>query len=137
MQTINAIETAYKGYRFRSRLEARWAVFFDALDMRWEYEKEGFDINGTWYLPDFYLQDISCYAEVKPEVFTYEEFSKAAALECIFLDGIPEERFYDCATPSTLPNIGEYGDYTAGRLRWGCAAHWGWIELHGGMSGAG
>ena len=25
-----AIETLYKGYRFRSRLEARWAVFFDA-----------------------------------------------------------------------------------------------------------
>jgi hypothetical protein len=29
---IKAIETSYKGYRFRSRLEARWAVFFDALD---------------------------------------------------------------------------------------------------------
>ena len=28
---IKAIETVYNGYRFRSRLEARWAVFFDAL----------------------------------------------------------------------------------------------------------
>jgi hypothetical protein len=41
---IKAIETRYKGYRFRSRLEARWAVFFDALGVEWEYEKEGFDL---------------------------------------------------------------------------------------------
>ena len=41
---IKAIETQYKGYRFRSRLEARWAVFFDALQVRWDYELEGFDL---------------------------------------------------------------------------------------------
>lgn len=41
---IRAIDTKYKGYRFRSRLEARWAVFFDALGVRWEYEPEGFDL---------------------------------------------------------------------------------------------
>lgn len=41
---IRAIETKYKGYRFRSRLEARWAVFFDALGVQWEYEPEGFDL---------------------------------------------------------------------------------------------
>jgi hypothetical protein len=28
---LQAIETFYRGYRFRSRLEARWAVLFDAL----------------------------------------------------------------------------------------------------------
>ena len=42
---IKAIETSYKGYRFRSRLEARWGVFFDALDIKWEYESEGFDLH--------------------------------------------------------------------------------------------
>lgn len=42
--TIKAIETSYKGYRFRSRLEARWAVFFDALGIEWEYEKEGYEL---------------------------------------------------------------------------------------------
>ena len=51
-----AIETRYKGYRFRSRLEARWAVFFDALGLRWEYEPEGFELpGGVRYLPDFYV----------------------------------------------------------------------------------
>jgi hypothetical protein len=39
---IKPIETRYKGYRFRSRLEARWAVFFDTMEIPWEYEKEGF-----------------------------------------------------------------------------------------------
>ena len=54
---IKAIETIYKGYRFRSRLEARWAVFFDALGVRYEYEPEGFDLgNGMYYLPDFRLK---------------------------------------------------------------------------------
>lgn len=41
---IKAIETFYKGYKFRSLLEARWAVFFDALEIKWEYELEGFDL---------------------------------------------------------------------------------------------
>ena len=54
--TIKAIETEYKGYRFRSRLEARWAVFFDALGVQWFYEHEGFDLGKSgWYLPDFWL----------------------------------------------------------------------------------
>ncbi len=39
---MRPIETKYKGCRFRSRLEARWAVFFDALGLEWWYEPEGF-----------------------------------------------------------------------------------------------
>ena len=64
---IKAIETVYKGYRFRSRLEARWAVFFDALGVKWEYEKEGFDLGEAgWYLPDFWLPELGVWAEIKP-----------------------------------------------------------------------
>ena len=61
---IKAIETHYKGHKFRSRLEARWAVFFDAAGIKWIYEQEGFLINGKPYLPDFYLPDLG-YFEVK------------------------------------------------------------------------
>lgn len=67
---IRAIETRYKGYRFRSRLEARWAVFFDALMIDFRYEHEGYTFqDGTMYLPDF---DISTAAgrslfEIKSE----------------------------------------------------------------------
>lgn len=65
--TIKAIETQYKGYRFRSRLEARWAVFFDALGLRWEYEKEGYDLGAAgWYLPDFWLPEWEMWTEIKP-----------------------------------------------------------------------
>lgn len=55
MSEIKPIETKYKGYRFRSRLEARWAVFFDTMGIEWKYETDGFDIDGGWYLPDFFL----------------------------------------------------------------------------------
>ena len=56
---IKPIETEYNGYRFRSRLEARWAVFFDALGIKYEYEPEGYTLeDGTKYLPDF---RIKCY----------------------------------------------------------------------------
>ena len=58
---IKAIETIYNGYRFRSRLEARWAVFFDALGVDYEYEPEGFNLpNGGRYLPDF---RVKCYGK--------------------------------------------------------------------------
>lgn len=62
---IKAIETIYKGHRFRSRLEARWAVFFDSLNIPYEYEPEGLSINGVYYLPDFYLPDCKQFFEVK------------------------------------------------------------------------
>ena len=63
---IKAIETKYQGYRFRSRLEARWAVFFDALEEPWEYEKEGFDLGEAgYYLPDFWLPRVNAWVEVK------------------------------------------------------------------------
>lgn len=67
---MKAIETSYRGYRFRSRLEARWAVFFDALNLSWEYEPEGFDLGfGELYLPDFRVtspQGLVTWYEVKP-----------------------------------------------------------------------
>ena len=60
-----AIETEYKGLKFRSRLEARWAVFFDKLKIAYQYEAQGYEANGFRYLPDFYLPDLKDYVEVK------------------------------------------------------------------------
>lgn len=63
---IKPIETVYNGYRFRSRLEARWAVFFDAAGIKYEYEPEGFELeDGTRYLPDFYLPEMGKFFECK------------------------------------------------------------------------
>lgn len=82
---MKAIETQYKGYRFRSRLEARWAVFFDALGLDWEYEPEGFDLGPAgWYLPDFRMRTPggqNIWYEIKPSSVTsdpkFDAFEKA------------------------------------------------------------
>jgi hypothetical protein len=60
-----AIETQYAGHLFRSRLEARWAVFFNFMGIPWLYEPEGFFVNGRPYLPDFYLPECGTWVEVK------------------------------------------------------------------------
>lgn len=87
--SLKAIETRYAGYRFRSRTEARWAVFFDSLDIKWDYEPEGFELSdGTWYLPDFRLTDtFGCryWLEVKGDAPKAAEVRKAQLL-CIGLD---------------------------------------------------
>jgi hypothetical protein len=66
--THSAIPTTYKGVRFRSRLEAKWAAFFDAVDWPWEYEP--IDLGG--YIPDFVLPftPAPILVEVKPLIFT-------------------------------------------------------------------
>jgi hypothetical protein len=69
------IETRYAGCRFRSRMEARWAVFFDHMHVKWEYEPEGYKLrSGELYLPDFLLPDLDVsgmalglFVEVKPD----------------------------------------------------------------------
>ncbi len=98
---MKVIQTKYKGYYFRSRLEARWAVFFDSINIKWEYEKEGFHFNdGTNYLPDFWLPEVNMWAEVKGEEFTDEETKKAINLAngtgnpVLKLIGIPEPKTY-------------------------------------------
>lgn len=65
--TAKAIETRYDGYRFRSRLEARWYVFFKALGMTADYETEGYLVGTDRkpYLPDFWLPREKVWVEVK------------------------------------------------------------------------
>lgn len=78
---MKAIETRYNGHRFRSRTEARWAVFFDHLGVVYEYEPEGYTLEGeTRYLPDFYLPREDNYVEVKGGPPTDDEVHKAGLL---------------------------------------------------------
>ena len=106
MPEIKAIETEYNGYKFRSRLEARWAVFFDVGKIRYEYEPEGFVLpDGTHYLPDFYLPDYDTYVEVKRD--TAEGISEVRnkcpklitwggpAKQILILSDIPEGKSMD------------------------------------------
>ncbi len=80
---INPIETVYKGIRFRSRLEARWAVFLDTLNFKFVYEPDGYDLNGTWYLPDFWVPDWKAFLEIKPQQPTKEQMDKYQSLSTL------------------------------------------------------
>jgi hypothetical protein len=62
-----AMQTMFHGTRYKSRTEARWAVFFWTLQIPCEYEPEGFVFDGekVTYLPDFYLPEQDCFVEVK------------------------------------------------------------------------
>ena len=75
-----AIETRYAGILFRSRIEARWALFFDTLGVPYEYEKEGFDLDGLRYLPDFWLPDQRIWYEIKGDIPDELECEKARRL---------------------------------------------------------
>jgi hypothetical protein len=83
MDQFRPLDTIYNGYRFRSRLEARWAVFFDEVGIRYEYEPQGYelppivtnkpptqyDTETLWYLPDFYIPELDLIIEIKgPEL---------------------------------------------------------------------
>jgi hypothetical protein len=103
-----AIETRYKGYRFRSRLEARWAVFFDALGLKWEYEPEGFELPSGRYLPDFKVtypgrdadethhEWFECKGDLR--AVTHAEWAKMIEFHrahgLLILDGTPDARMY-------------------------------------------
>lgn len=62
----NAIPTNYRCAQFRSRLEAKWASFFDHMGWVWEYEP--LDLSG--YIPDFILTNFHkpLLVEIKPEI---------------------------------------------------------------------
>jgi hypothetical protein len=132
---MKPIETEYNGCRFRSRVEARWAVFFDSLSIRWEYEREGFDLGDLGgYLPDFFLPDYEMFVEIKPFeapfLPRYEtalakiEALSAAKKKCMLICGSPGVDTYfipDFVLPNTkavfaldrkcncLVVIGDYG----------------------------
>lgn len=139
---VQPIETVYKGYRFRSRLEARWAVFFDALKLEWEYEPEGFELGkGIRYLPDFKVKypgrgtDEIHYNwfEVKPDIhsITKSEWIKMLRFNrkahgLIILDGVPSPTMYggvsDWRKGQVLKNNGDRMGYALwsgkGRCWW-------------------
>lgn len=78
------IETVYGGIRFRSRLEAKWAAFFNRIGWKWTYEP--FDGNG--YIPDFLIDGKRPFlVEVKPAV-TQEQYEAPIAKITTGLAGV-------------------------------------------------
>lgn len=108
---MKAIETIWKGYRFRSRTEARWAVFLEKLGIVFDYEPEGVILPSGPYLPDFRLRafpigmfpggyaDEHVWLEVKGqeptdlEIQKCRELSAAAKVPVLLAVGAPEFGF--------------------------------------------
>lgn len=110
-----AIDTWYARRCFRSRLEARWAIAFDALGIPWEYESCGYDLGDGHgkYLPDFLLRMQvfdpgplwRVHVEVKPETADDVEWLRARRFGhminkedhlMLLLRGEPGARVYPC-----------------------------------------
>jgi hypothetical protein len=76
MYEIKAKTEIYKGILFKSKLEAKWAKFFDACGWKWEYEPMGLD----GWIPNFVLYgNKTVLCEVKPhkDYFRTEQYIKA------------------------------------------------------------
>lgn len=89
INAVAPIETTYKGYRFRSRLEARWAIFYDKIGINWEYETDRVPTDAGHYLPDFTIHTEAgkFYHEVKP-AYRMSEF----ALQSVYMAGKMDAR---------------------------------------------
>ncbi len=78
LKAIKPIQVSFDGITYRSKTEARWAIFFKELGITALYEEEGFEIpiesgGKIRYLPDFHVpsQDrfpMDIYFEIKPSV---------------------------------------------------------------------
>lgn len=65
-QPIHAIQTVYRGCHYKSRLEARWAIFFDEYGIEFVYEPHRLLFEDDMvYVPDFFLPDLFTWFEVK------------------------------------------------------------------------
>lgn len=63
---MRPIETLYRGERFRSRLAARWAVYFYALEIQYEYVSAETTLpSGARFLPDFLLEQVGLHVSVR------------------------------------------------------------------------
>jgi hypothetical protein len=92
----SGIPTVYRGVQYRSRLEAKWAAFFDLLG--WPYQYEPFDLGG--WIPDFLLMGrVPVLVEVKP-VF---EFPQDVAAKIVAARPEQETMIVGCAIGKLEP----------------------------------
>lgn len=128
---MKALETTYNGFRFRSRTEARWAVFMDAMGVQYEYEREAYDLDGLFYLPDFWLPQMQAHLEIKGEAPTEEETEKAKRLakytdkRVYIIYGQPEIPWHSNLPSSESAHLIEWMKTKEGEhIGWDCSYWW-------------
>jgi hypothetical protein len=99
--------------KFRSELEARWAVFFTVLGISWEYD----DLSnpGPDYKPTFWLPQVNMWADVMPERFAswqkkgIKELTKKTGYLVLRLEGLPQDKPYKALEPESSGKFVDYG----------------------------
>lgn len=139
MTDVAPIETHYADCRFRSRLEARWAVVLDTKGLAWEYEPEGFETPCGRYLPDFRVvlvppsavgvEATTCWLEIKPSDYILDShdmgrwISVARATDTMLIVACGLDVMTIVITPGhTYSHQGNPGFLTAGEIAAGKAA---------------
>jgi len=70
----------YGNIKFNSLIEAKWAVFFDTLNLKWEYHKQEFKFShGKSITPDFYIEGIGWF-EVRTKTSDHEIYTLCRGL---------------------------------------------------------
>jgi hypothetical protein len=109
---MSSIPTTYNGIRFRSRLEARWAAYFDFRgDIKWDYEP----LEMPGWIPDFSMHlpifDKPFLAEVKP-IFNILQFGDSRdgmkVADALVKDSKKEKQFAQFKGFFVLGNSPEY-----------------------------
>jgi len=98
---------------FKSKLEADWASIFEHLELSWEYERETFRFSdGTIYTPDFWIEDLDVWVEIKPtleiaiEDGAIDKCSKLALEHDVFVDlEVGEYSFWFIVSHNQNPEV--------------------------------
>ncbi len=90
----------------RSMLEARWAIFFRELNLKWKYEPTILRADATSYTPDFHVEGFG-YIEIKPtlELFITETSQRIKKIAAVY----PTLKFYAfCASYVAIQDVALY-----------------------------
>lgn len=120
-QYLKPIPTLYRGVHYRSRLEARWGVFFTEMKIAFQYEPKSFRMdNDTYYLPDFFLTRVKRFCEVKPiplsqyEISLCNQVTEQSRRDVLALVGPPDFKEYGVAgdpDDNVSLDTGQWKDY--------------------------
>ena len=125
--SIQAIPTWSNGIKYRSRLEAKWSIWLTAMDLPYEYEREGYVVDGRPYLCDFWIPyeagepGWGFWMEVKPsdyymseaDVALYDGMARETGHRVYVVTGNPRPR------EQRVSVFQHYHNGTPGRVPWG------------------
>ena len=86
----------YQGTGYRTKIHAKWAIFFDLLQVPFEYITDPVELGPeVYYLPEFWLPEQDCWMIIRKQRFNYNE-EKLMALALSRHTQKMVFAFYDC-----------------------------------------